>query len=109
MSLSQLNVLFLVVGAILGVVIALLVGYLVGYLYEKTKNRAQYEKSLRSLKEESERSLLKVQTEQREALREAREETALFRATIERENAVYSRKRKILNAKWRRWNSANGD
>jgi ribonuclease Y len=86
-SLSQLNVLFLVVGAILGVVIALLVGYLVGYLYEKTKNRAQYEKSLRSLKEESERSLLKVQTEQREALREAREETALFRATIERENA----------------------
>ncbi|GHO44015.1 ribonuclease Y [Ktedonospora formicarum] len=69
----------LVVGAILALC--------VGYLYGKTKSKANYETNLRELREKSEQKLLDVQTEQRQALREAREETARFRATIEKENA----------------------
>jgi ribonuclease Y len=58
-----------------------------GYLYGRSQNKERFEASLRALKESSEQRLLAVQTEQSEALREAREETAKFRATIERENA----------------------
>lgn len=58
-----------------------------GYLYGRSQNKEKYEANLRLLKEASEQRLLDVQTEQREALREAREETARFRATIEKENA----------------------
>ncbi len=58
-----------------------------GYLYGRSQNKERFEASLRALKESSEQRLLAVQTEQSEALREAREETARFRATIERENA----------------------
>ncbi len=57
-----------------------------GYLYGRTQNKARFEQELRSEKEASERRLLEVQTLQREALREARDEAAQFRATIEREN-----------------------
>lgn len=42
---------------------------------------------MRLQKEASEQKLLEVQTQQREALLEARDENARFRATIERENA----------------------
>jgi ribonuclease Y len=64
-----------------------LIAIIAGYVFGKTQNRAQYEKELRGLTEASERRLLEVQVEQRESLKEAREETARFRATIERENA----------------------
>lgn len=74
------NILVLGTIAILGVIPAIYVGYLLG----KARDKAQQEERLRNQKEESEKRLLGVQTEQREALREAREETALFRATIER-------------------------
>ena len=77
-------------------VINLLIGILVlvgaaialgaGYLYGRSQNKEKFEESLRMQKEASEQRLLIVQSEQREALREAREENARFRATIEREN-----------------------
>jgi ribonuclease Y len=68
---------------LLGAVLALSAGY----LYGTTKNKARFEQALRAEKELSERRLLEAQEQQREALREARYETAQFRATIERENA----------------------
>jgi ribonucrease Y len=58
-----------------------------GYLYGRTQNKERYEASLRQLKEISEQRLLDVQSEQRESQREVREETARFRAIMERENA----------------------
>src|SRR5579863_7619966 len=58
-----------------------------GYLYGRTQNKARYEERLLAEKEASERKLMEVQSQHRDALREARDETAQFRATIERENA----------------------
>jgi ribonuclease Y len=58
-----------------------------GYLYGRTQNKVRYEERLLAEKEASEHKLMEVQTQQRDALREARDETAQFRATIERENA----------------------
>nr|HET6900879.1 Rnase Y domain-containing protein [Ktedonobacteraceae bacterium] len=58
-----------------------------GYLYGRTQNKARYEELLLAEKSTSEHKLLEVQTRQNEALREARDENARFRATIERENA----------------------
>src|SRR5437588_4881407 len=59
----------------------------VGYLYGRTQNKAFFEEQLLAEKATSEQKLLEVQAEQRSALHEAREETARFRTTIERENA----------------------
>ncbi len=71
--------------------LVLLVGALfalaAGYLYGRTQNKARFEQELRAEKEASERRLLEVQTQQRDALRETRDEAAQFRATIERENS----------------------
>jgi ribonuclease Y len=58
-----------------------------GYQYGREQNKAQYEELLLAEKETNERKLLEVQNQQREALHEARDETARFRATMERENA----------------------
>ncbi|GCE47753.1 ribonuclease Y [Thermosporothrix hazakensis] len=77
------DIILAIVVLVIGALLALFVGYWLGSL----KKKGQYDESLRALKEASEQRLLEVQTEQREALREAREETARFRATIERENA----------------------
>jgi ribonucrease Y len=70
---------FLVIGA----GIALAAGYLLGTM----RNRQQFEERLRVEKEASEQRLLDLQTQQREAIREARDETARIRGAIERENA----------------------
>jgi conserved hypothetical protein YmdA/YtgF len=67
---------------ILGAAIALAAGILIG----SSTKRAKHEENLRKLKEESEQRLLDVQEQQRVALREARDETALFRDAMEREN-----------------------
>ncbi|MFL5625348.1 MAG: Rnase Y domain-containing protein, partial [Ktedonobacteraceae bacterium] len=53
----------------------------------RERNKAHYEELLLAEKDASERRILEVQVQQNEALREAREETARFRSTIERENA----------------------
>ncbi|WP_176728869.1 ribonuclease Y [Thermogemmatispora onikobensis] len=73
----------IILAALLGAGIALVIGYRLG----EARNKSKFEERLRLEKEASERLLLEMQQQQREALREAREETARFRATIERENA----------------------
>jgi ribonuclease Y len=73
----------IILAALLGAGIALIIGYRLG----EARNKSAFEERLRLEKEASERLLLEVQQQQREALREAREETARFRAIIEKENA----------------------
>ena len=73
------------------IVLAVLVGagmaLVAGYLYGRTQNKARYEERLLAEKDASERKLMDVQAQHRDALHEARDESAQFRATIERENA----------------------
>ncbi|HLL79509.1 MAG TPA: Rnase Y domain-containing protein, partial [Ktedonobacteraceae bacterium] len=66
-----------------GAGIALYAGYLLG----TTRNKQQFADQLRAEKEASEQRLLDLQSQQREALHEAREETARFRSAIEHDNA----------------------
>jgi ribonucrease Y len=79
---SPIIILFIGILVILGAGIALGAGY----LYGRSQNKGKFEESLRMQKEASEQRLLTVQSEQRETLREARDENARFRTTIEREN-----------------------
>ena len=58
-----------------------------GEKYGREQNKAHYEELLLLEKDASERRILEIQVQQNEALREAREESVHFRATIERENA----------------------
>jgi ribonuclease Y len=67
---------------VIGAGVALYAGYLIG----RMRDKASLEERLRAEKEASEQRLLEVQTQQSEALREARDETARFRTTIEREH-----------------------
>ncbi|GAC1384027.1 MAG: ribonuclease Y [Ktedonobacteraceae bacterium] len=73
--------------AVLLVVVGAGTALIAGYLYGRTQNKAYYEEQLLAEKDANERKLLEVQSQQSDALREAKEETALFRSTIERENA----------------------
>lgn len=73
----------LVVLLILGVVSAFGLGSYIG----STRNKAKFAEDLRAQKEASEQRLLEAQAAQQHALRETRDETAQFRATIENEHA----------------------
>jgi ribonucrease Y len=66
-----------------GVGMALRTGERIG----REQNKSYYEELLLSQKDASERRILEIQIQQNEVLREAREENARFRSTIERENA----------------------
>ena len=77
----------IVVALIFAILIGAFTALFAGYYIGTTRNRSKFEGDLRAEKEASEKRLLAVQEQQREALREARDETARFRATIERENA----------------------
>lgn len=77
----------LLILALLLLIPGAIVALVAGYLYGRARNKERFEVSLRQLKEVSEQRLLAAQEEQREALREAREETARIRAAIEKENA----------------------
>ena len=68
---------------VVGAGIALYAGYLIG----ATRNKEQFAEHLRVEKETSEQRLLELQLQQREALHEARDETARFRSAMERDNA----------------------
>ena len=76
---SAIIVVALIITITLGAVLAIVIGYYLG----STRDRARFEKSLRELKEASEHRLLEVQEQQHTALRDARDETARFRDTIE--------------------------
>jgi ribonuclease Y len=68
---------------VIGAGIALYAGFLIG----KMQHKEHFEASLRADKEANEQRLLAVQAEQREVLREARDESARLRSTMERENS----------------------
>jgi len=68
---------------VFGASVALVAGYVIG----TTRNKQQFADRLRIEKEESEQKLVELQVQQREALREARDETVRFHATIEHDTA----------------------
>ncbi|HXZ04340.1 MAG TPA: Rnase Y domain-containing protein, partial [Ktedonobacteraceae bacterium] len=68
---------------VFGASVALVAGYVIG----TTRNKQFFADRLRIEKEESEQKLMELQVQQRDALHEARDETARLRATMERENA----------------------
>jgi ribonuclease Y len=67
---------------VFGASIALVAGYIIG----TTRNKQYFADRLRIEKEESEQKLVELQIQQRDALHEARDETARFRAAMERDN-----------------------
>ncbi len=68
---------------VIGAGVALAAGYLIG----TTRNKQYFAELSRVEKEESEQKLMELQVQQREALHEARDETARFRAAMEKDNA----------------------
>ena len=76
---------------ILGILLGLLAGagiaLWVGNRWGMERNKRVFEERLRAEKETSEKRLLELQVQQSDALREAREETARLRSSMERENA----------------------
>lgn len=68
---------------VIGAGVALVAGYVIG----TTRNKQYFAELSRVEKEDSERKLMELQMQQREALHEARDETARFRAAMEKDNA----------------------
>jgi len=66
-------------------VVALAIGGAVGLLYGRQQNRLHHEREMSALKEQAEARLLDMQEKQRQALLEARDETAKVRTSIETE------------------------
>jgi ribonuclease Y len=77
----------IIVLALITIPIGAALAVLIGYFFGATRNKAAFDERLSELKAASEQRLLEVQVQQNEALREARDETARFRATIEREQS----------------------
>ena len=82
MSQGQI-ILALIIIIPVGAALALAMGHYLGLM----RNKEKFEARLRAEKETSEQRLLGVQSEQRAVLREARDETARLRTTMERENS----------------------
>lgn len=83
MTLTSVDVVFVLVVLVLGAGVALYAGYLIG----TTRNKQHFAERLRLEKETSEQRLLDLQMQQRDALHEARDETARFRSAMEHDNA----------------------
>ena len=81
--LNSPTVVALILAIPLGAIVALFAGYYIG----STRNKAYFEKSLRAQKEASEQRLLEAHEQQHRTLRDAHNETAHLRTTMERENA----------------------
>jgi ribonucrease Y len=80
---QTLGIVIALIILVFGAGIALYAGYLIG----TTRNKQHFAERLQNEKEASEQKLLELQVQQRETLREARDETARFRAALERDNA----------------------
>ncbi len=79
---------------LIGIVVALIilvfgagVALIAGYLIGTARHKQHFEERLRVEKEASEQKFVELQLQQREALHEARDETARFRSALERDNA----------------------
>jgi ribonucrease Y len=81
--LTSLDIVIVLIALVLGAGIALCAGYLIGSI----RNKQYFAERLRLEKEASEQRLLDLQSQQHDALHEARDETARFRAAMERDNA----------------------
>ncbi|HEY1350301.1 MAG TPA: ribonuclease Y [Ktedonobacteraceae bacterium] len=77
------GLLLLAAGGVYGVGYAVRVGTRLGM----ERNKREFEERLRAEKEASEKRLLELQVQQSEMLREARDETARLRSSMERENS----------------------
>jgi len=77
------GLLLLAAGGVYGVAYAVRVGTRLGM----ERNKREFEERLRAEKETSEKRLLELQVQQSEVLREARDETARLRSSMERENS----------------------
>ncbi len=75
-------IVFVLIILVFGAGVALAAGYFIG----TARNKQHFEERLRVEKETSEQKLMDLQSQQREALHEARDETARFRAAMERDN-----------------------
>ena len=82
MELPAIAVVIALIILVFGAGVALAAGYLIG----TTRNKQHFEERLRVEKETSEQKLMDLQSQQRDALHEARDETARFRAAMERDN-----------------------
>ncbi|HET8911760.1 MAG TPA: ribonuclease Y [Ktedonobacteraceae bacterium] len=82
----SLSLTVLVIIGIFGMAGGVILALVIGFKFGSTRNKLNLEERLHLEKEESERKLLELQSQQREALLQARDETARFRDTIEREN-----------------------
>ena len=82
-AVSPIIIVTVMVFLVIGAGVALYAGFLIG----RMRDKASFEERLRAEKETSEQRLLEAQAQQREALHEARDETARFRTTIEREHS----------------------
>ena len=80
---QPIEIVIALIGLVFGAAVALIAGYLIG----TTRNKQYFADRLRIEKEASEQKLVELQMQQREALHEARDETARFRAAMERDNA----------------------
>lgn len=65
--------------------VCLAVGGVVAGYYVKQQGRLEYEEQLRRVKDENEHKLIELQRQQRDSLREAKEENAKARTTLETE------------------------
>ncbi|HKF39252.1 MAG TPA: ribonuclease Y [Ktedonobacteraceae bacterium] len=83
MQLSAIAIVIALIILVFGAGVALAAGYLIG----TTRNKEHFEERLRTEKETSEQKLMDLQSQQREALHEARDETARFRSAMERDNS----------------------
>ena len=81
-ELSAIAIVIALIILVFGAGVALAAGYLIG----TTRNKQHFEERLRVEKETSEQKLMDLQGQQRDALHEARDETARFRAAMERDN-----------------------
>jgi ribonucrease Y len=80
---QPIEIVISLISLVFGAGVALIAGYLIG----TTRNKQYFAERLRLEKEASEQMLMELQVQQREALHEARDETARFRAAMERDNA----------------------
>ncbi len=77
----------IVIIAVVGLAVLAAVAISVGTSLWMERNKRIFEERLRAEKETSEKRLLELQLQQSEVLREARDETARLRSSMERENA----------------------
>jgi ribonuclease Y len=78
---------FVVPLALVALVVGVWFAVRVGTSLGMERNKREFEERLRAEKEISEKRLLELQLQQSEMLREARDETARLRSSVERENA----------------------